>query len=112
MKTTCGTRTLIAKTCRCCGELKLAKHFSRCGGYYNSQCHECNNAQSKPGLREAHERSKTVAVRHRQPWTGKDFARLSEMAAEGVPVKEIAVALNRSVYATYTMKTKLRREDS
>lgn len=114
MRTSCGSRVLVAKTCNCCGELKLARHFSKntSGMYYNSQCHDCNNAQSKPGLRAAHTRALHVAVRHRQPWTGKDIQRMTDMSSDGVPVKEIALALNRSVYAVYTMKTKMKRAAS
>jgi superfamily II helicase len=114
VRTSCGTRTLVAKTCRHCGELKLAKHFSKntCGTYYNSQCHDCNNAQSKPALKQAHSRALGVAVRHRQPWTEKDINKLHEMAADRIPVREIALALNRSVYAVYTMKTKLKEKAS
>lgn len=104
---TAGVRKLVAKSCSHCHQLKDAKCFSTMpGGYYTSHCHTCKNKTGKPAAIRNQQRSLRTAVRHRQPWTDADLRKLAEMASEGHTGPEIALALNRSVCAVYTMKNK------
>lgn len=110
MKTSCGPRKLVAKTCKHCGELKDAKHYPRQGsGYYTSHCNACKNKLGKPLTRKQQERSRRAAERHYQPWTQGELDKLAEMVSEGLTGPETARALNRSVYAINTMRNKLKR---
>lgn len=110
MKTTCGPRTLVAKTCNCCGELKMAKAFSRINGIYrNSWCKKCMNATYKRLVYNHQQKALNGAEKHRQPWTEGDLKRLSEMVSEGLTTAQMAMILRRSVYAVNTMRNKLRR---
>lgn len=112
----CAQRTLVAKTCRGCGELKLAKHFStvtmKSGRYRNSQCHDCNNATGKVVMKHHQRKAVKGAVKHAQPWSEEDIKRLDELTADRVPAAEIAIELNRTVYSIYTMRNKLRKESA
>lgn len=110
MITSCGARTLIAKTCNNCGELCMAKSFPKVNGiYHNSWCRTCSNAVYKHLTQKHQQTSLKGAVKHRQPWTEVDFTKMEKMTAEGLPVAQIALALNRSVYAVNTMRNKLKR---
>lgn len=109
MKIYIGPRTLLAKTCLLCGELKMASDFGRVAKiYYNSYCHRCKNLTSSvPTTRRHQQRALEVAVRYGQPWTVQELNKLQEMAAEGLSGPQMALALNRTVYAVYTMKNKI-----
>lgn len=107
---TCGARTLVAKTCIHCGELLPASRFPKINGmYHNSWCKKCQNDVYSHLTHDHQQRTLRMAVKHRQPWCEEDFQRLDEMTAEGLPVTQIALALNRSVYAVYTVRNKLRK---
>lgn len=106
-----GTRTLLAKTCKSCGVLKQAREFAKvASNYYNSYCHRCKNDLGRPAMRVHQTRAQDVAVRHRQPWTDRDIARLLDMSQKGLSGPVMALALNRTVYSVYTMKNKLLKE--
>lgn len=109
MKISIGSRTLLAKTCLICGELKDARNFGRVSKiYYNSYCHKCKNETSAVPTTVRHQqRALEVAVRYGQPWTEAELDKLQEMAANGFTGPQMALALNRSVYAVYTMKNKI-----
>lgn len=113
MKTTCGTRILVAKTCNGCGQLRMAKHFStitqKGRKYRNSQCHFCNNKVGHAQTRAIQNQTLSAAERHRQPWTEGDLNRLAQMVSEGLTTAAMAVILKRSVYSVNTMRNKLRR---
>lgn len=112
MRVTCGTRTLVAKSCAHCGHLVMAQHFPMmAGGYRTSHCNKCKNELSKPQVRGQQQRSHRVAVRHRQPWTEQDITKLEEMALDGLTGPEIALKLNRTVYAIYTKLNRLKEKD-
>lgn len=104
-----GKRTLLAKTCLVCGELKMADQFAILQKYYrDSYCKGCHNAHARPGMHTHQERALKAAVKHRQPWTEGEIQRLERMVSEGLTGPQMALALNRSVYAVYTMKNKLK----
>lgn len=108
---TVGTRPLVAKTCRACGCLKLARSFCFVRkGYRNSYCNDCKNGMAKPTVHNHQERAQKVAVRHRQPWSDQEVEKLMEMAEMGLSGPVMALALNRTLYSVYTMKNKLNKE--
>lgn len=108
---TVGQRVLIAKTCITCGVLKQARDFARVMQfYYTSCCHTCKNISARPRTHKHQQKALKGAVRHRQPWTVEDIHTLSAMISEGLTGPQMALALNRSVYAVYTMKQKLKEQ--
>lgn len=110
MKTSCGLRTLIAKSCSHCHELKLAKHFPKQGsGYYTSHCNDCKNKLGKPGQYRKQKVTRNAAEKHRQPWREEDLDKLSEMLSEGSSAVEMALSLERSIYSINTMVYKMKR---
>lgn len=108
--TAVGKRTLLAKTCLICGELKDASQFAILQKYYrDSYCKCCHNLKARPGMYNHQQEALKVAVKHRQLWTKEEIQRLEQMASEGFSGPQMALALNRSVYAVYTMKNKLNK---
>lgn len=106
----CGPRILVAKTCNFCGELRDAKCFPRIKGvYYNSWCKSCASKTYRRKTQRHQERSKEAAVNHRSTWTETDFRKMEEMTAEGRTAAQIALALNRSVYAINSIRYKMKR---
>lgn len=114
MRIDVGTRTLLAKTCRCCGELKPPEKFGHVKVkrklYVNSECYSCQSKKTLIATAAHQERVKRVAVRHQQPWTDQDIKKLSEMTERGLSGAVMALALNRTVYSVYTMKNRLNKE--
>ena len=107
--TTIGKRTLLAKTCLICGLLKMADQFAILQKYYrDSYCKSCHNAHSTPVMKEHQQEALKGAVKHRQPWTGAEIQHLERMVSEGLTGPQMALILNRSVYAVYNMKNKLK----
>lgn len=110
-----GTRILLAKTCLMCCKLKQACEFGWVvvsgKRYRNSYCQDCKNVRGRPVMKRHQERATTVAVRNREPWTAHDLDRLVEMAQRGLTGPQMALALNRTVYAVYTMKNKIFKEN-
>lgn len=110
MITSCGPRTLIAKTCITCGELLMARFFSKINGiYHNSTCQICNNREYRKRTHQNQSQTLSAAEKHRQPWTDEDLDRLSEMVSEGRTTAQIAMNLKRSAYSVNTMRNKLKR---
>jgi hypothetical protein len=101
---------LVAKTCNLCGELKMARCFSKINGmYHNSWCKTCQNHKYKHNTYQHQARTLSAAVRHRQPWTEGDLDRLAQMVSDGLTTAAMAVILKRSVYSVNTMRNKLKR---
>ena len=111
---TAGPRKLLAKTCTHCGYLKQSSEFGvvTVGGvqYAHSYCHKCKNNCYRSVLHRHQQKAVEGAVRHAQPWTSQDLDRLREMAQRGLTGPQMAHALNRTVYAVYTMKNKICKE--
>lgn len=106
-----GKRTILAKTCVICGVLKMANQFGRVRKVYlDSYCRACHNAHGRPVIRNHQKNALKGAVRHRQPWSDEEVLRLCEMVSEGRTGPEMALALNRSVYAVYCMKNRVLKE--
>lgn len=111
MNITVGQRTLLAKTCKMCGKLKDGSQFCFVAKRYrNSYCNKCKNLHGRPLIQRHQDRASDVAVRARQPWTDQELSKLAAMSAAGLSGPVMALALNRSLYATYTMKNKLNKE--
>lgn len=113
MKISIGKRTVLAKTCTKCCRFKQANEFGRVQVVYlNSYCRRCHNGVSTPNMYYHQERSHQVAVRHRAAWTAADVQKLEEMVEKGLTGPQMSLALNRTLYAVYTMKNKLSKEKS
>lgn len=111
MSISAGPRTLVAKTCKVCGELKMAKCFAKVYKVYRTHiCHTCKNNQSRPLMHAHQEKALTAAVKHRQPWCEAEIEKLEEMLEAGLHAPQIALALNRTVYAVYTKVHKLKEQ--
>lgn len=110
MRITVGRRTLLAKSCLECGQLKPASSFATVmKHYFQSYCHECHNVRSRPGMLEHQAGSLERALSHRKPWTEAELRYLAEMVSKGRTGPEMALELNRTVYSVYTMKSKLKK---
>jgi hypothetical protein len=104
-----GNRTLLARTCRDCGELVDGESFpliNQGEGGRRKVCHNCQNARKK---RDREERGIGVPVprpkeelqtNRKQLWTEADDTYLRENI-EHLSYEEIAVHLGRSLSAVY-----------
>jgi hypothetical protein len=100
---------LVAKTCLICRELKLASEFApMTGGYWDSYCKPCHRDHGRPSLYKRQETTLKGAEKHRAPWSEGDIQLLSEMISDGLTGPQMALVLNRSMYAVYTMSYKIR----
>lgn len=102
---------MVAKSCRKCGELKDADQFCKVQKFYtDSWCRKCKNTQALPVVKHHQQTTSEGAVKNRNPWTTEELDELSAMAAEGLTGAQMARKLGRSLYAVYTMKHKLEKE--
>jgi hypothetical protein len=95
---TCGTRTLLAKSCITCGELKQASDYRMARGvYYQSECRGCQHISAKRADKKANARSQDYAVKFRDEWTERDLHELSQLTARKLPLAVVAKKLGRSL---------------
>lgn len=95
----CGTRTLIAKSCAKCLKLLMADSFPirKADGYHDSWCTSCRNART---LKVNHE-TWDSANRSRCAWTQTDVDRVLELRLAGFDAGYIAKQMGRSRQAIY-----------
>lgn len=111
-----GLRTLLARTCGDCGDLKPGSAFPpNKGGYRDSTCYACRGARhrvTRSDEQHAHERvqararlkvkqAATVAAEprhHGDDWTGPELELLA--TRPDLPVTELALMLGRTYFAT------------
>lgn len=111
-----GKRTLLAKTCLGCGELKSS--FRRVNGYWKGLCRECTNADNaeraerlgyykrhrdynvprhnqstKESMRRYQEETLPGATKHYEPYTGADW---EIILRDDLTTKEKALMLHRT----------------
>lgn len=110
-RTTCGPRTLVAKTCLECGELKMAKAFPshNKGLYYGSYCYVCHRINhTMPGFRNSQEKALEGATNHYKQWTEAETQQMLDMTSEGHTVAVIALTLNRTVYSIFNRRKAIK----
>lgn len=114
--TTCGSRSLVAKTCRSCKELKLASEFKRRPRkgqvleHYDSECKHCGFLRSNECLKRANDESLEKATRYRDNWTKDEIATLQRLEGLGLSHREIAERLGRTISAVFNRLQRLRRD--
>ena len=105
-----GRRTLLARTCVCCGRLGDADSFPVIvgAGARRKVCHDCQNLQKKrdrqergiglpPGPRPPEDRQ----TARWQRWTKEEDQYLKDHLYDDMPILEIAEQLGRSTRAIY-----------
>lgn len=107
-----GLRTVVAKSCCMCHVLKTASEFSKtASGYLDSYCRPCHSVHGRAGIKAHQQAALKAAVKHRQPWSVREIRELEDMLSGGLSGPQIALRLNRSLYAIYSMRQKLAKED-
>lgn len=104
-----GTRTLLARTCRRCGELADGDSFPVISGagVRRSVCHACQNRQKKQDRIErgigvpAPRPPEPQQTRKREKWTAEDDRALRDGIEAGKGYEALAVELGRSLRAVY-----------
>jgi hypothetical protein len=114
-----GNRTILARTCKTCGELADGDSFPILNAGTKNQarrkeCHHCTNARKKHN-RET--RGIGLPPRTRPPeqlqtykyelWTDKDLDYLKDAYEQGYSYEDIAIALGRSAQAVFQRRVKL-----
>jgi DNA-binding CsgD family transcriptional regulator len=96
-------RTLVAKTCGGCKELKDASEFRRRkkDGYYQGWCNRCQHDSAKKTDLRANANSQDRATKSKQPWTTREIKELIAYMGEGLTTRQIAEKMGRS-YAAIT----------
>ena len=111
-----GTRTLLARTCKDCGELADGDSFPLLNrGTPNEArrkaCHRCHNARKKQDREQrgigvpAPRPPEELQTRKWQAWTAEDDQTLRQGIAEGVGYEDIAAKLGRSLNSVYTRRS-------
>lgn len=105
-----GKRTLIAKTCTKCGELKEAKCFRKnTRGYRVPDCNNCHNKRSRANMTAKNVLSHEHTERGRgNIWSDDEVQKLREFVAAGMPSSEISVKLGRSITAVHMKKSRMQ----
>ena len=102
-----GRKALLAKSCTECWEVKQASEFTRMSsGYYDPKCKPCHAHEASVNTVNNQKESLANSNNHRQLWTNEDFKLLQKLMDEDASIQEMAVQLNRTVYAIYTVRTK------
>lgn len=101
MKIYVGQRTLVAKSCHDCGQLKLARDFPkvRKGKYYNTVCMRCHKKIVDRSSKRINARSLDTATSHRKPITDSEIAEVLKLSEEGYTAQEIGRRLGRTYRA-------------
>jgi hypothetical protein len=123
-----GSRTLLAKTCKQCGELRpgSAFHLNHLGKHHcgrDSVCTRCRKRRSRELIRQdetrriaTNEQSARAAKRrnHAMPqprggyqWTGPE---LEIIEREDLTAQQAGLMIGRSLSAVYTMRWLIRNE--
>lgn len=114
--TMCGTRTLVAKTCTACGELKTASEYSKPRlrhGYpsYDSWCRACHQRAAGEINRKANDESLEKATQHRERWSKDELETLRRLRRLGLSTRDIAERLGRTREAVFTKFYHMRAEE-
>jgi hypothetical protein len=114
-----GNRTIVARTCKKCGELADGDSFPLMNAGKSNQarrkvCHHCHNAQKK---QDREQRGIGLPPRTRPPeqlqtfkwqqWTVEDEKYLREAYEHGYSYEDIGLALGRSANAVFLRRSKL-----
>lgn len=106
-----GTRPLVAQTCDSCGLILGAKHYQRTHrNTWPRTCRLCINRRYRAkhpenDVKLAAARKKTqsdtlpTATNYNKFWTLADLDKLVELRATGMTYREIAVAVNRTLFS-------------
>lgn len=111
-----GTRTLLARTCKDCGELADGDSFpvlnaGKPNEARRKSCHNCFNSQKKrdreergigvPGPRPPEQ----LQTSKYQKWSVEEDQRMRDAIAAGETYMDIAVSLGRSLNSVYTRRS-------
>lgn len=108
-----GARTVLARTCRKCGELADGDSFPALAGGKGGRrhvCHKCQNLRKKQdreqrgiGLPAPRPPEDKQTSRYRI-WSAEDDRHLREQIAAGTGYEQIALELGRSLASVYTRR--------
>lgn len=105
-----GTRTLVAKTCYGCGELKMASEFRKAHGKWpQSDCRPCQHITAKQSDKRRNDQTQTTASNARSEWTEREVKALWELVDQGLTSREIGVKIGRSMTAVSQAKGRYPR---
>ena len=105
-----GRRTVVARTCRKCGELADGDSFPALAGGTAGRrhvCHKCQNEQKKQDREErgigrpAPRPPEVQQVNKYRTWSAEDDRRFRDLIAAGTGYEQIAVELGRSLSSVY-----------
>lgn len=105
-----GPRTVVARTCRKCGELADGDSFPQLAGGTAGRrhvCHKCQNAQKKRDREErgigrpAPRPPENLQTNKRRQWSAEDDTRLRAGITAGTGYEALAVELGRSLSSVY-----------
>lgn len=107
-----GTRTVLARTCRKCGELADGDSFPVLSGTGARRhvCHRCQNRQKKQdredrGIgRPLPRPPEDKQTNKRRQWSAEDDRHLREQITAGTGYEQIALELGRSLQSVYTRR--------
>lgn len=104
-----GIRTVLARTCRKCGELADGDSFPVLSGTGSRRhaCHKCHNRRKKQDREErgigipAPRPPENLQTNKRRQWTADDDRNLRAGITAGHSYEELAVKLGRSLSSVY-----------
>lgn len=102
-----GPRTVVARTCRQCGELADGDSFPALASGRRHVCHRCQNLRKKQDREQrgigipAPRPPEAQQTNKRRQWSAEDDRQLRDLIAAGTGYEAIAVALGRSIRAVY-----------
>lgn len=107
-----GNRTLLARTCKSCGQLVDGDSFPILNAGTHKQarrwvCHKCFNARKKQDREERGigvpepRPPEELQTRRRTQWSVEDDMLLTGLLAAGTSYEDTAVVLGRSLLAVY-----------
>lgn len=107
-----GPRTLLAKTCKTCGELRPGRAFKdyrnverdHRGGRYGRECRRC---EERRGQRAKRINDSMPQPRKNYQWTGPE---LEVIERDDLTARQAGAMIGRSVYAVRTMQFRVKRE--
>lgn len=106
-----GRRSLVAKSCAECGELKLAREFWRTNnGYYHAWCKRCQHLSAKNSDVRRNAESQDNARNRGNPWTETEIKELKQHIEEGLSGRDIASTMGRSVASINVAKSRYVNE--
>jgi hypothetical protein len=102
-----GGRTVLARTCRKCGELADGDSFPQLASGRRHVCHKCQNAQKKQDREQrgigvpAPRPPEAQQVNKYRLWSAEDDKQLRAGIDAGTGYEELAVQLGRSIRSVY-----------